>query len=110
MSVWVGRDDNQPAGLTGANGALQLFGDYLNRRGVNSLQLAVPKGIVWANFSRGGKPVASGCAGSLALPARLDLLGPTEACSSGDEARPDNPVDWFKQLFSLNEEAIPERG
>ena len=25
-------------------------------------------------------------------------------------SRPDNPVDWFKQLFSQNEEAIPERG
>lgn len=110
VSVWVGRDDNQPAGLTGANGALQLFGDYLGRRGVNSLQLAVPKGIVWANFSRGGKPVESGCGGSLSLPARLDQLGPKEACSSGGGARPDNPVDWFKQLFSQNGEAIPERG
>ena len=110
VSVWVGRDDNQPAGLTGANGALQLFGDYLGRRGVNSLQLAVPKGIVWANFSRGGKPVESGCGGSLSLPARLDQLGPKEACSSGGGARPDNPVDWFKQLFSRNDEAIPERG
>ena len=68
------------------------------------------KGIVWANFSRGGKPVESGCGGSLSLPARLDQLGPKEACSSGGGARPDNPVDWFKQLFSQNEEAIPERG
>ena len=32
------------------------------------------------------------------------------ACSSGGGARPDNPVDWFKQLFSRREEAIPERG
>jgi penicillin-binding protein 1B len=110
VSVWVGRDDNQPAGLTGANGALQLFGDYMSRRGVNSLRLAVPKGIVWANFSRGGKPVASGCAGSLSLPARLDQLGPTEACSSGGDAQPDNPIDWFKQLFSLHGGTIPERG
>ncbi|MGL4206921.1 MAG: penicillin-binding protein 1B [Aeromonadaceae bacterium] len=109
VSVWVGRDDNQPAGLTGANGALQLFGDYMTRRGVNSLQLAVPKGIGWANFSRGGKPVASGCGGALALPARLDQLGPTVPCSSGgsgDDSRPDNPIDWFKQLFSYQ----PERG
>ncbi len=100
VSVWVGRDDNQPAGLTGANGALQLFGDYLGRRGVNSLQLAVPKGIGWANFSRGGKPVDAGCAGSLSLPARLDQLGPKEACGSGGGARPDNLGDWIKQLFS----------
>ncbi len=112
VSVWVGRDDNQPAGLTGANGALQLFGDYMTRRGVNSLQLAVPKGIGWANFARSGKPVAGSCPGALALPARLDLLGPTVPCSSGgsSDGRPDNPIDWFKQLFSLHDEASLTHG
>ena len=107
VSVWVGRDDNKPAGLTGANGALQLFADYLTRRGVNSLQLAVPKGIGWANFARSGKPVAGSCPGALALPVRLDQLGPTVPCGSGSssDGRPDNPIDWFKQLFSLHDEA-----
>jgi penicillin-binding protein 1B len=37
VSVWVGRDDNTPAGLTGASGALQLFSGYMSQRGVNSL-------------------------------------------------------------------------
>ena len=73
MSVWVGRDDNQPAGLTGASGALQLFGDYLSRRGVNTLQLNVPQGIGMASF-RAGQPVGNGCWGAVQLPARLDSL------------------------------------
>ncbi|MGL5302161.1 MAG: penicillin-binding protein 1B, partial [Aeromonas sp.] len=37
VSVWVGRDDNTPAGLTGSSGALQLFSGYMGQRGVNSL-------------------------------------------------------------------------
>ncbi len=113
VSVWVGRDDNQPAGLTGASGALQLFGDYLSRRGVNSLQLAVPDGIGWASFSRAGKSVASGCGGAVQLPARLDSLGPSQACGGerpagrGSQPQPlepllEKPLDWFRQLFGSN--------
>lgn len=64
VTVWVGRDDNKPAGLTGANGALPLFSDYMTRRGVNSLKLPVPQGISMVNFNLSGKPVA-GCGGAL---------------------------------------------
>jgi len=51
--------------------------------------------------------VAGSCPGTLALPTRLDLLAPTVPCSSSgsSDGRPDNPIDWFKQLFSLNDEA-----
>ena len=96
VTVWVGRDDNKPAGLTGANGALPLFSDYMTRRGVNSLKLPVPQGISMVNFNLSGKPVASGCGGALMLPARSDKLPPAEGCSS-------TPVDWIKNMFALGE-------
>lgn len=96
ITVWVGRDDNKPAGLTGSNGALPLFSDYMARRGVNSLKLPVPQGIATVNFNLSGKPVASGCGGALMLPARSDKLPPAESCSS-------TPVDWIKNMFSGGE-------
>ncbi len=96
VTVWVGRDDNKPAGLTGANGALPLFSDYMTRRGVNSLRLPVPQGIAMVNFNLSGKPVASGCGGALMLPARSDKLPPAESCSS-------TPVDWIKNMFAAGE-------
>ncbi|NCB57085.1 MAG: penicillin-binding protein 1B [Gammaproteobacteria bacterium] len=96
VTVWVGRDDNKSAGLTGANGALPLFSDYMTRRGVNSLKLPVPQGISMVNFNLSGKPVASGCGGALMLPARSDKLPPAEGCSS-------TPVDWIKNMFALGE-------
>ncbi|WP_275065914.1 penicillin-binding transpeptidase domain-containing protein, partial [Aeromonas salmonicida] len=75
VSVWVGRDDNTPAGLTGANGALQLFSGYMAQRGVNSLQLNLPEGIGWASFSRAsGSRVDSSCPGSVSVPAKLATL------------------------------------
>ena len=96
ITVWVGRDDNKPAGLTGSNGALPLFSDYMTRRGVNSLKLPVPQGISMVNFNLSGKPVASGCGGAMMLPARADKLPPAESCSS-------TPVDWIKNIFSGGE-------
>ncbi|WP_024872717.1 penicillin-binding protein 1B [Tolumonas lignilytica] len=96
ITTWVGRDDNQPAGLTGANGALPLFSDYMKRRGVNSLRLPVPQGISMVNFNIEGKPVAGGCGGAMMLPARTDKLPPAEACTT-------TPVDWLKHIFSSGE-------
>jgi penicillin-binding protein 1B len=62
VSIWVGRDDNTPAGLTGASGALQLFSGYMSQRGVNSLAMNMPEGVSWANFSRSsGTRVTSDC-------------------------------------------------
>lgn len=44
--VWVGRDDNTPAGLTGSQGALKVWGDLMSAEHPKPLALAVPDGIV----------------------------------------------------------------
>ncbi|MEY6432403.1 penicillin-binding protein 1B [Thioalkalicoccus limnaeus] len=43
--VWVGRDDNQPAGYTGGSGALVLWGDVMTRIDNEPLPDFAPEGI-----------------------------------------------------------------
>ncbi|MGY3867354.1 penicillin-binding protein 1B [Aeromonas bivalvium] len=98
VSIWVGRDDNTPAGLTGSSGALQLFSGYLGQRGVNSLTLTMPKGVSWASFARSsGTRVSANCPGSLQVPARLASLPAPASCGGS----PDSALDqWFSGFFN----------
>lgn len=43
--VWLGRDDNEPAGLSGATGALQVWGDIMQRSGTEALVFHRPEDI-----------------------------------------------------------------
>lgn len=69
VTVWVGRDDNNPVALTGASGPLRIYGDYLKKAGYQSLEQTKPKQIGLANYS----PDTSGglresCFGEVSLP------------------------------------------
>ncbi len=60
--VWLGRDDNSSAGLTGASGALRVWTDVMAKLRPRALDLTAPPGIQWANISASGmdcKPGAS---------------------------------------------------
>ncbi len=46
--AWVGRDDNQPTGLTGSSGALPLWADLFGRLTTAPLQPVQPDDIEWA--------------------------------------------------------------
>lgn len=91
VTVWVGRDDNKPAGLTGTSGALPIFSDYMARRGINSLKLPVPDGVELVNFNSDGQPVGCG-GGALTLPAIKASLPEAQACSS-------TPAQWIRNMF-----------
>ena len=43
--VWLGRDDNRPAGLTGASGALRVWGNMVKRQDFRSIDLLPPPGV-----------------------------------------------------------------
>nr|WP_234418596.1 penicillin-binding transpeptidase domain-containing protein [Dongshaea marina] len=94
VSVWVGHDDNKSVKLTGAAGALRLFAGYFKLRGVSSLELNVPQGVEWAQFSKvTGAHVAAGCSDSVRLPVRSSKLEPEVSCD-GSSAR-----SWWNKLF-----------
>lgn len=53
--VWVGRDDNQPAGLSGAAGALAVWSDLFAQLPTRSLQLDLDDAlrVAWINYQTG---------------------------------------------------------
>jgi penicillin-binding protein 1B len=47
--VWVGRDDNKPSGLTGASGAMTVWGEMMKNIQPEPLQPTVPEDIEMVN-------------------------------------------------------------
>ena len=81
--IWMGRDDNQPMGLTGASGALRVWSGLYEQIGAVRNQLAVPKGIVWHDVDRGSGGLADkGCADTVQLPfVETGSLPPSAPCA-----------------------------
>ena len=70
ITIWLGRDDNKPIGLTGSSGALPLFIDYFKGSGAQSIIRYLPDQVRIQAFSAdSGAPVAETCANILLLPA-----------------------------------------
>jgi penicillin-binding protein 1B len=67
--AWIGRDDNQPAGLTGAEGALRIWATAMKKVSREPLELDQPENIdlIWVDAQRGGRS-DSGCSGAIPLP------------------------------------------
>lgn len=80
MTVWLGRDDNKAIGLTGANGALNVFSQYFKRQGINSLLKAMPEHVLLHSFSKKtGYLQPQNCLNVLLLPAiSVEMPLPTE--------------------------------
>jgi penicillin-binding protein 1B len=67
--VWVGRDDNQPMGLAGSTGALQVWIDLFSAIDSRPLRMPVPGNIehVWIDMAT-GKRSRHKCDNTLQLP------------------------------------------
>ncbi|MGK2888880.1 MAG: bifunctional glycosyl transferase/transpeptidase, partial [Candidatus Malihini olakiniferum] len=99
--TWVGRDNNGPAKLTGANGALTLYRRYLENQMPLALMLTQPEGIATMNVDGGGQFICNGSAGR-ALPVWTE--NPQTLCQSLQQQVPaqqnDSGVaDWIKEMF-----------
>lgn len=65
--VWVGRDDNQTAKLTGSTGAMQIWLDMMKKIKTEPLSLIAPEEIEWYEFPDMSKP-ANSCSQTKAYP------------------------------------------
>lgn len=96
--VWVGRDDNEPIGLTGGDGALPIWVDYMKRLNLTPVNFKQPKGVTWLWLEAGtGLLSDQGCERAVYVPvlAKHTPKG-SASCLSGDygvqEEYADNPV------------------
>jgi len=65
--VWVGRDDNQPTGLTGSTGALRVWTDFMQAMKPQPLTLQPPEGVRWQKVLD-GKRTDDDCEKASAFP------------------------------------------
>lgn len=106
--VWLGRDDNKPTGLTGSSGALNVYSDFVKRRGGVSLSLRKPDGVSTGYADKiSGVAVAKGCDETITLPVlsamwpqQINCYGkPNEAKHKTKEKKARKSV--FDDFFSI---------
>ena len=97
--VWVGRDDDQSTGLSGASGALAVWGDMMATLDPEPLILAVPANIkqAWIDPAS-GLLSDSNCPGAVELPF-INGSAPTEFGACGRYSVGRSMKRWFERLF-----------
>ncbi len=120
--VWVGRDDNKTTGLTGASGAMTVWGEMMKNLRPEPLQPAMPDDIEMANVDPvSGLRYDEGCKTGISLPfikgsAPKDMtpcsVAPAVAASAVPAAKPEarkesleagkepEKKSWFQRLFN----------
>jgi penicillin-binding protein 1B len=69
LVAWIGRDDNRPAGLSGAAGALRIWLDVMRRLHPAPIAQAVPDGVEWRWLTADlGATTEPGCPEALHVP------------------------------------------
>jgi penicillin-binding protein 1B len=96
--VWVGHDDNSPAGLTGAAGALPVWGELMHRLNPEPLAPPLPDGVerVWIDPASGWRADRD-CAGAIELPFWRDSAPEETAPCAASASR--KIKNWFRRLF-----------
>lgn len=97
--VWVGRDDNKPAGLTGATGALQVWTELMKQISTQPVTLIPPDNIRMVLVDPvNGLLADASCPGAKSYPyiAGSEPTAYSSCSNSGFEQ--DN--SWFNELFT----------
>jgi penicillin-binding protein 1B len=97
--VWVGRDDNESTGLTGASGAMAVWGDMMVSMDPLPLVLSQPDNVerLWIDRSS-GLLSNEGCPDAVELPFIVGSA-PTKSASCGPGSMGNSIKNWFKRIF-----------
>lgn len=97
--VWVGRDDDTPSGLTGASGALRVWGAMMRPLNPEPLVPPQPESIemVWIDPASGLRADA-GCADAIELPF-IQGSAPEETAPCVRRSPVKKLKNWLQRLF-----------
>jgi len=118
--VWVGRDDNKPIGLTGASGAMTIWGEMMKNIQPEPLEPVMPEEIEMVNvdpasrlrydeecksgvllpFIKGSAPAeTSPCGASSADELKTNDNGGAKADIKSENEQNSGQKSWFQRLF-----------
>jgi penicillin-binding protein 1B len=101
--VWVGRDNNEPAHLTGSQGALRVWGDIFKAINPQSAIETVPANVEMVNIDTDNSLLAdSGCDSAIKLPFIKGTTPEEYSTCTGnifDGGSESSGKGWFERLF-----------
>jgi penicillin-binding protein 1B len=97
--VWVGKDDNRPARVTGSNAAMRLWAGLFRDLPIESLDLRLPDGASWLWVDRdSNRLTAEHCPGAIQVPF-VDGTGPGELTACLAKTQEDEKESFWRKWF-----------
>jgi penicillin-binding protein 1B len=112
--VWVGRDDNKSAGLSGANGALPIWISLMKQIANQAVNLIVPDNIQRVPIDpSSGLLTQADCPGAREFPfiagsAPAESVGCMAETNPDESANPEDDTNTDEVVVAPNEEQQPE--
>lgn len=96
--VWIGRDDNQPTGLTGSAGALKVWSKLMRETSKQPVDLIPPESIEWVWIDRkSGLRADEQCRNAVEYPF-ISGSAPVEIAPCMNH-RPEDAKPWYQDWF-----------
>ncbi|MGH8445373.1 MAG: penicillin-binding transpeptidase domain-containing protein, partial [Solimonas sp.] len=97
--IWVGRDDNQPTGLSGSAGALPIWARVMKDLHVRSIDPVPPGSVEEISIDPdSGLRADEHCYNAVSVP-YLRNSGPQQWAPCAGQARENGPMQWLKDIF-----------